>query len=99
MLTSPAGLSAALVGEPSVGGSLPTVDTGGPQFDLTIGATCVAAATTSNPAPAPAPAAGGPGLPPTGASPLGLELGLAGAVLAAGLVWLRRRATAWPGAS
>ena len=39
------------------------------------------------------------GLPPTGASPLGLELGVAAAGLAAGLGWLRRRASAWPGAS
>ena len=98
VLTSPHGLTAALVGEPTVGGSLPTVDTGGPQYDLTIGATCVAATSTGKPAPATAPRRAS-GLPPTGASPLGLELGLAGAGLAAGAGWLRRRARAWPGAS
>jgi pseudomonalisin len=99
VLTSPAGLAAALVGAPAVGGSLPTVDTGGPQYDLTIGATCVAAANTTRPAPAaPKPAPRRTGLPPTGASPLWLELGLAGAGVATGLRWLRRR-TAWSGAS
>jgi hypothetical protein len=101
VLTSPSGLSAALVGAPAVGGSLPTVDTGGPQYDLTIGATCVAAANTSRPTPAAPQTAPRrvSGLPPTGASPLGLELGLAGAGLAAGLAWLRRQASAWPDAS
>ncbi|MBV9935035.1 MAG: hypothetical protein JO367_12095 [Actinobacteria bacterium] len=100
VLTSPNGLTSALVGAPAVGGSLPTVDTGGPGYDLTIGATCVKGTQVSKPAPAPSTAPRrASGLPPTGANPLGLELGLVGGVLAAGLGWLRRRATAWPGAS
>ncbi|MBV8958560.1 MAG: S8/S53 family peptidase [Actinobacteria bacterium] len=100
VLTSPAGLTAALVGAPAVGGSLPTVDTGGPQYDFTIGQTCVKAAQATNGAPAPKPAPRRvSGLPPTGASPLGLELGLSGAAVAAVGAWLRRRVTAWPGAS
>ena len=100
VLSSPNGLTAALVGAPAVGGSLPTVDTGGPNYDLTIGAVCVKASQTTNSASPPKPAPRRvSGLPPTGANPLGLELGLTGTALAAAGAWVRRRTTAWPGAS